>query len=62
MARTIETRPDWLPDEFEHVELTREEVRQALDREARPPFNLAADEFLATCQDPPVIISPSMCG
>lgn len=62
MARKVETRPDWLPDEFEHVELTREEVRQALDREARRLFNLAADEFLAICQDPSVVILPSMCG
>ena len=39
MATTVETRPEWLPDEYEHVEVTREEVRQALDREARRLFN-----------------------
>ena len=32
MATTVETRPEWLPDEYEHVELTREEVWQALDQ------------------------------
>ena len=53
MATTVETRPDWLPDEYEPVELTREEVWQALDREARRLFDLSADEFLRIFRDPP---------
>ena len=53
MATAVETRPEWLPDEHEHVEVTREEVRQALDREARRLFNLTAEEFLAIYRDPP---------
>ena len=28
MATAVETRPEWLPDEYEHVAVTREEVRQ----------------------------------
>ncbi len=50
---TTETRPDWLPDEYEHVMVTREEVRQALDRDAQRHFGLTADEFLAIYRDPP---------
>ena len=53
MATTVETRPDWLPDEYEHVELTREEVWQALDRDARRLFGLTADEFLRIFRNPP---------
>ncbi len=53
MATTVETRPEWLPDEYEHVELTREEVWQALDQESRRLFDLSADEFLAIYRDPP---------
>ncbi len=53
MATTVDARPEWLPDEYEHVELTREEVWQALDQEARRLFNLTADEFLRIFQDPP---------
>ena len=53
MATTVDTRPDWLPDEYEHVELTREEVWQALDQEARRLLSLTADEFLRIFQDPP---------
>ncbi len=53
MATTVHERPEWLPDEFEYVELTREEVWQALDQEARRLFDLSADEFLRIFQDPP---------
>ena len=53
MATTVETRPDWLPDEYEHVLVTREEVWQALDRDAQRHFGLTADEFLAIYRDPP---------
>ena len=53
MATTVEERPEWLPDEFEDAELTREEVWQALDQEARRLFDLSADEFLRIFQDPP---------
>lgn len=53
MATTVETRPDWPPDEYEHIEVTREEVWQALDREARRLFDLSADEFLRIFRDPP---------
>ena len=53
MATTVETRPEWLPDEYDHIEVTREEIRQALDREARRLFDLSAEEFLAIYKDPP---------
>ena len=53
MATTVETRPEWLPDEYEHVVVTREEVWAALDRDARRLFGLTADEFLAIYRDPP---------
>ena len=53
MATTVETRPDWLPGEYEHIEVTREEVWEELDREARRLFGLSADEFLRIFQDPP---------
>ena len=35
MATTVDARPEWLPDEYEHVQVTREGVWQALDRDAR---------------------------
>ena len=53
MAPPADIRPDRLPDEYEHVELTWEKVWQALDREARRLFDLSADEFLRIYQDPP---------
>ncbi len=53
MATTVDARPERLPDDFEGVELTREEVWQALDQEARRLFGLSADEFLHKFQDPP---------
>ena len=53
MATTVETRPEWLPDEYEHIEVTPEEIRQALDRDAQRHFGLTADEFLAIYRDPP---------
>ncbi len=46
-------RPEWLPDEYEHVEVTRDEVRQALDDEAQRLFGLTADEFLRIYKNPP---------
>ena len=53
MVTTVDARPERLPDEFEHVELTREEVQQALDQEARRLFNLTADDFIDVYRDPP---------
>ena len=53
MATTVDARPEQRPDEYEDVVLTREEVWQALDREARRLFDLSADEFLRIFQDPP---------
>ena len=53
MATTAETRPEWLPDEYEHIQVTPEEIRQALDRDAQRHFGLTADEFLAIYRDPP---------
>lgn len=53
MATSVNGRPEWLPDEYEHVALTREQVWQALDRDARRLFDLTADEFLAIYQNPP---------
>ena len=53
MATTVDTRPEQLPDEYEHVVLTREEVWAELDREARRLFDLTADEFLRIFRDPP---------
>lgn len=31
MATTFEARPEWLPYEYEHVQVTREEVWDELD-------------------------------
>lgn len=53
MATTVETRPKWLPDEYEHVVATREEVWTTLDRDARRLFGLTADQILAIYRDPP---------
>ena len=53
MATTVDARPERLPDEYEDVVLTREEVWAELDREARRLFDLTADEFLRIFQDPP---------
>ena len=50
---TVDARPEWLPDEYEHFTVTREEVWQALDRDARRLFGLTADEFLRIFQNPP---------
>ena len=53
MATSVNGRPEWLPDEYEHVEVTREEVREELDREAQRLLKLTGDEFLAIYRDPP---------
>ena len=53
MATTVDARPEQLPDEYEHIVVTREEVWEELDREARRLFGLSADEFLRIFQDPP---------
>lgn len=53
MATTVETLPEWLPDEYQHIQVTPEEIRQALDRDAQQHFGLTADEFLAIYRDPP---------
>ena len=53
MATIIGVRPEWLPDEYEHFEVTREEVWNELDRDARRLFGLTADEFLRIFRNPP---------
>ncbi len=53
MAPTVEARPEWLPDEYEHFTVTREEVWKELDRDARRLFGLTADEFLRIFRNPP---------
>ncbi len=53
MAPTVQARPEWLPDEFEHEQVTRQEVWDALDRDARRHFGLTADEFPRICRNPP---------
>ena len=53
MTTTVNGRPEWLPDEYEHVEVTREEIREELDREAQRLLKLTGDEFLAIYRDPP---------
>ena len=53
MTTSVNGRPDWLPDEYEHVEVTREEVREELDKEALRLLKLTGDEFLAIYRDPP---------
>ena len=52
MATTVNGRPEWLPDEYEHVQVTREEIREELDREARRLFKMTADEFLRIYRHP----------
>ena len=53
MAPTVQARPEWLPDESEHEQVTRQEVRHELDRDARRHFGLTADEFPRIYKDPP---------
>ena len=53
MATTVDERPNWLPDEYEHVLVTREEVWAELDQEARRLYSLTADEFLSIFRNPP---------
>ena len=53
MATIVETQPEWLPDEYEHIEVTPEEIRQALDCDAPQHFGLSPDVFLAIYHDPP---------
>ena len=38
LATSVNGRPTWLPGESEHVEATREEIRQALDREKHSDY------------------------
>ncbi len=52
-ATKVDERPEWLPDEYEHVTVTREEVWKELDRDARRLFGLTADEFLRIFRNPP---------
>jgi len=53
MATTVDARPEWLPEGYEHVQVTREEVWNELDRDARRLFGLTADEFLRIFRNPP---------
>ena len=53
MAPTVDERPEWLPDEYEHFTVTRNEVWKELDRDARRLFGLTADEFLRIFRNPP---------
>ena len=43
-------RPEWLPDDFVHVRVTSQEIRDELDREAQRLFGMTADVFLRTYQ------------
>ena len=45
--------PSGCPDESEHEQVTRQEVRDEVDRDARRHFGLTADEFLRIYKDPP---------
>ena len=51
-ATTVDARPEWLPEEYEHFTVTREEVWNELDRDARRLFGLTADEFLRIFRNP----------
>ena len=53
MATTVDERPEGLPDDYQHVAVTREEVWAELDQEARRLFGLTADEFLRIFRNPP---------
>ena len=53
MAPTVQARPEWLPDELEHEQVTRQQVWHELDRDARRHFGLTADEFLRIYRNPP---------
>ena len=53
MATTIDERPERLPDDYQHVVVTSEEVWAELDQEARRLFGLTADEFLRIFRNPP---------
>ena len=53
MPTTVDTRPEWLPDESEHEQVTRQEVRDEVDRDARRHFGLTAGDFLCIYKDPP---------
>ena len=53
MPPNTEPRPDWLPDEYEHEQVTRQEVWDELNREAQRHFGLTADEFLRVYRNPP---------
>ena len=54
MATTVDARPEWLPDEYEHVHgHARRSVAGELDRDARRLFGLSADEFLGIFRNPP---------
>ena len=54
MATIIGVRPEWLPDEYEHFEVTREEVWQANWTGTRGgSLGLTADEFLRIFRNPP---------
>ena len=53
MATTVDERPERLPDDYQHVVVTREEVWAELDQEARRLFGLTADEILRIFRNPP---------
>ncbi len=53
MTITDETRPEWLPDEYEHVVVTHEDPQAEVAREARRHFRLTAGEFLRIYQASP---------
>jgi len=53
MATSVNGRPEWLPDEYEHVEVTREEIRVELDKEPQRHRKINCDELRVICRDPP---------
>lgn len=52
MSTTFETRPEWLPYEFEHQQVKPQEPCDELDRDERRHFDLTADDFLCIYKDP----------
>ena len=53
MAKPVDTRAEWLPDEFNHEQATRQEVWDELNRYARSHFGLTNDEILRSYSDCP---------
>ncbi len=52
MATTVDAKPEWLPDGYEHLQVSREEIWEELDGEARRLFGMTAEQFLQTYRNP----------